>query len=236
MESSRSSQPNLSGRRILLEAAWEASRFGELSESVKQELLATATVTSLAKDEMIRWDVPILMVIATGRVGIYVSSTERLAMMRHLGPGEMTGLASAFRPTLSPARLPLIIKAATPAQIMKLSPQRLATVAQRDGAIAWRIGQWLVDDMVAGHMLLADEIFLSVKQLLARTLLDLAVQEGGRWLVYETQQNLADAIGSVRAVTGRALSELRDAGLLVREGRALRILDRDGLRASIPDD
>ncbi|MGW8816092.1 Crp/Fnr family transcriptional regulator [Gordonia terrae] len=118
---------------------------------------------------------------------------------------------------------------------MKLSPQRLATVAQRDGAIAWRVGQWLVDDMVAGHVLLADEIFLSVKQLLARTLLDLAVDHQGRWLVYETQQNLADAIGSVRAVTGRALSDLRDAGFLVREGRALRILDRAGLRAMIDE-
>ncbi|MGW8934426.1 Crp/Fnr family transcriptional regulator [Gordonia terrae] len=218
---------------MMLESAWDASRFGELPGSVKQEMLATASITTLDRGEMLRWDVPTLMVIASGRVGIYVSSTERLAVMRHLGPGEMTGLASALRPNLSPARLPLIIKAATPAQVMKLSPQRLELVAQRDGTIAWRIGQWLVDDMVAGHTLLADEIFLSVKQLLARTLLDLAVEEDGRWLVYETQQNLADAIGSVRAVTGRALSDLREAGLLIREGRALRILDRAGLRATI---
>lgn len=218
-----------SARLARLEAAWHASRLDELPEYVRCEMLASATERTLQRGEMVRWDRPILLLMASGQACIYLSSTERLAAIRYLEPGEMTGILLAFMPNLRPSRLPLVIRAATTCTVVELSPQKLGTLAQDNGDVAWRVGRFLAEDVVEGHTHLANEIFLTVRQLLAQTLLLLAVKEGGRPVVRATQQDLADAIGSVRAVVGRALIELRDQGLVSRDGRVLTLTDIDGL-------
>ncbi|MFF1880709.1 Crp/Fnr family transcriptional regulator [Pseudarthrobacter sp. NPDC058196] len=219
-----------SARTADLEAAWQGSRLSELPDSFRRELLAGASLIRLQRDETVRWDRPSVLVVCSGRVIIYVSSIERMAAMRFLGPGDMTGLAPAFLPQLGPTELPIVIRASTTSSVMCLSRERLSTLAQREGAVAWRIGQWLAEDMVSGHTLLTDGIFFTVRQRLAQALLNLAVQESGRLIVHQTQQHLAEIIGSVRTVVGRELSDFQERGLLVRQGRTLAIIDPDNLR------
>ncbi|WP_319456987.1 MULTISPECIES: Crp/Fnr family transcriptional regulator [unclassified Mycobacterium] len=212
-------------RRSRLTAAWQASRLAETPDSFRDALLDHASESSVGAGEIIRWDGPLLVVVMSGQACVHLTSVDRRAAMRYLRRGEMVGLVTVFLPALAPTRIPMVIRALTACTIMKLPPKLFATLAQRDGKLAWRVGQWIADDMVTGHAVLADDIFLSVRQLLARHLLDLAVAENGRLIVYATQQDLADAIGSVRAVVGRSISELRSEGLLVRDGRAMRLTD-----------
>jgi CRP/FNR family transcriptional regulator len=78
---------------------------------------------------------------------------------------------------------------------------------------------------------LAGNTFGTVRQRVARHLLDLAAAgDRTRALVAPvTQQELADAVGSVRAVVARSLGELRDAGLVGSSSDGIVILDPGGL-------
>ena len=70
---------------------------------------------------------------------------------------------------------------------------------------------------------------MQVRQRVARHLLDLAVREDGVLVVRATQQDLADAIGSVREVVSRAVMGFREQGLLARSSEGLVVLDPAGL-------
>lgn len=223
----RSDQVNALRQRLAV--AWSESRLAELPPHFREILLPLAGERTFAPGETVRWDRPLLVVMMSGQLCVYMSSIERRAAMRYLRRGDMVGLMTVFIPDLAPTHLPIVIRAVTTCRVMELPPARFAALAQRDGKVAWRVGQWLAHDIVAGHTVLADDIFLSVRQLIARHLLDLASPRQGKLVVDATQQDLADAVGSVRAVVGRILSEFRDEGLVVREGRSLLLLDRDGL-------
>jgi CRP/FNR family transcriptional regulator len=73
--------------------------------------------------------------------------------------------------------------------------------------------------------------FASVRQRVARQLLDLASTDGqgdgsdGELSVRITQQDLADATGTVREVVVRTLRQLRDAGVVRTERDRIVVLD-----------
>ena len=72
--------------------------------------------------------------------------------------------------------------------------------------------------------------FSTVRQRVARHLLDLASEQrnGGRLVARVSQQELADAVGSVREVVFRVLRELRSEGVIrtSREGIELLLPER----------
>jgi CRP/FNR family transcriptional regulator len=72
--------------------------------------------------------------------------------------------------------------------------------------------------------------FGSVRQRLARMLLDLAAQGGeeGFRLPF-THQELASRLGTVREVVSRNLSRFQTEGLIRSEGRSIRLIHRAGL-------
>jgi CRP/FNR family transcriptional regulator len=70
--------------------------------------------------------------------------------------------------------------------------------------------------------------FGSVRQRVAAHLLDLASDRqrpGGRLVAHVSQQELADAAGSVREVVARALRDLRVAGIVATAADSVVILD-----------
>jgi CRP/FNR family transcriptional regulator len=76
--------------------------------------------------------------------------------------------------------------------------------------------------------------FASVRQRVARQLLDLASTEpgidaNGELAVRITQQNLADAVGTVREVVVRTLRQLRDDGVVRTERDRIVLVDPAGL-------
>ena len=74
--------------------------------------------------------------------------------------------------------------------------------------------------------------FGSVTQRLARLLLDAARQAGAdEFDLPLTHQELASRLGTVREVVSRNLARFRAEGLILIQGRMVRIQDRAGLEA-----
>lgn len=61
-------------------------------------------------------------------------------------------------------------------------------------------------------------------------LLDLAIEQGGEQTVVATVQDLALAVGSVREMVSRTLSELRAEGLIASRNGAIVLIDSKRLR------
>jgi CRP/FNR family transcriptional regulator len=68
---------------------------------------------------------------------------------------------------------------------------------------------------------------MSVRERIGRHLLDLATehQEGDRLLARVSQQDLADAVASVRTVVSRTLQEMRREGLIETSRDEIVVLD-----------
>jgi CRP-like cAMP-binding protein len=136
-----------------------------------------------------------------------------------------------INPAINRAPLRMQHTATRESHVIELSAERLRALADRDAATLQLFNQWLARDMIDGHHVLTDDIFFSVRQLLARHLLQRAVHLQGKLVVPATQEELAEAIGSVRSVVARVLSDLRVDGLVDRDKKGLIIADADGLHA-----
>ena len=104
-------------------------------------------------------------------------------------------------------------------------------VAQADARVAWAVAEEVTRRLDAVLAAFAGTAFGSVRQRVARHLLDLAAPRwrGAVLLAPVSQQELADAAGTVREVVARALRELRDAGLVETTKRGVLLRDPAGL-------
>jgi CRP/FNR family transcriptional regulator len=107
------------------------------------------------------------------------------------------------------------IQAMTSSLVVALRVGTLRALLATDPLVARACAEELTREL---HRLLDDiseQAFLSVRQRLVRQLLLLATADPGPALVVRTgQQELADAIGSVREVVTRNLHQLREDGLI----------------------
>jgi CRP/FNR family transcriptional regulator, cyclic AMP receptor protein len=131
----------------------------------------------------------------------------------------------------SPFSLPATIQAVTDADLLAFRPSVVQRAAERDA----RVARALIDELSERVLSFIAEIpgsaFATVRQRVARHLLDLASegQTGPELVAAVGQQDLADAVGTVREVVVRALRELRQAGLLETRREGIVLLDPDRL-------
>ncbi len=208
-----------------------------LPPAAAERLLAEAIRINVPAGSIVYRDEesPRLLVVVTGLLRIFVSSRDgRQATVRYARSGDVAGLALVVG---GPA--PESIQAMTSSYLVALRVATLDGLLRTDPGVAracaeelgLQVHQLLVD--------IAEQAFLPVRQRLARQLLLLATPGPGRHLVVTTsQQELADAIGSVREVVTRTLHGLQEERL-VRLGRAgilvldpLRLSDEAGLGAA----
>jgi len=164
---------------------------------------------------------PRLLVVVTGLLRIFVSSPDgRQVTVRYARSGDVAGLALVVG---GPA--PMSIQAMTSSLLVALRTATLREMLASDPGVARACAEELGRQV---HQLLldvAEQAFLPVRQRLARQLLLLAAPGPGRHLVVTaSQQELADAIGSVREVVTRTLHGLQDERL-VRVGHGILVLD-----------
>lgn len=79
---------------------------------------------------------------------------------------------------------------------------------------------------------------LSTEQRLCKQLLRLSKRSGPNQALIEqlpTQQELATFISSQRESVGREMSKLKDQGLILREGKSLKILNLHGIETKLSD-
>ena len=167
------------------------------------------------------------IVVLEGLLRTYVSAPDgRQATIRYTRPGEIVGLALVIG---GPA--PLSIQAVTGASVVALRLDVLRSLLETDPAVARACAEELARQLFRAFGEIAEQAFLSVRQRVARQLLDLAVHlDDGTLLAHVSQQELADAVASAREVVARALHELQEAGLVTSTHRG--IVVRDPLRLS----
>lgn len=224
----------LAGER--LRAAVEASHLRTLPAAVLEGLLAGARPVTAEAGSVIRWEGDTeahFDLVLAGLTRVFFSAPDgRTLTVRYVRPGGLLGAVSLFPPGFV---LPATIQAVTAAELLRLAPATVRRAADTDV----RVARVLVDELAERVLTFIPEIpgsaFTTVRQRVARHLLDLAAERPGsdRLVAEVGQQELADAVGTVREVVVRALRQLRQAGL-IRTGRSgVELLAPEGLAAEV---
>jgi CRP/FNR family transcriptional regulator len=209
-------------------------------EAIPAGFLATLPVSAAARllADAVRIDVPAggtvyrdeergrVIVVLHGLLRTYLSSPDgRQVTIRYTRNGEVVGLALVLG---GPA--PITIQALTSASVVALRIDVLRSLLEADPAVARACAEELARQLFRAFDEIADQAFLSVRQRVARQLLDLAVHtDDGTLVARVSQQELADAIASGREVVSRALHELQGAGLVSPTRSGIVVRDPVGL-------
>lgn len=167
---------------------------------------------------------PQVVLVVQGLVRVYLASVEgRQVTVRYARPGDVLGIAVLVG---GPANVG--VQAVEPSSLFRISSRTLIAAARRDPRVGWVIAEELNRRLYDTLEQTAVNAFGSVRQRVAAHLLDLAsVQQHprGRLVARVSQQELADAAGSVREVVARVLREFRVAGIVDTAADSVVILD-----------
>jgi CRP/FNR family transcriptional regulator, cyclic AMP receptor protein len=211
-------------------AAVEASHLRELPPEVLDDLFTGAVRTKLPAGSFAhreREAAPYLELVVAGVVRVFVAAPDgRTMTIRYCRPGELLGAMSLFASGFSE---PATKQALVDAELVSLSPARVRHVAERDVRVA-RVFLIELSERARNFVHeIPGSAFASVRQRVARQLLDLASmrpgQRDGELAVQVTQQELAAAAGTVREVVVRTLRQLRECGAVRTERDRIIILD-----------
>jgi CRP/FNR family transcriptional regulator len=170
-------------------------------------------------------------VVAEGTLRLTIRANDgREATLRLIRRGATLGLVSMFQPDYTPTGHERSVVAVERSTLVFFESQTFMRMCHQNSefvlyllrqTIEW--GGALVD--AAGQF-----AFMSVRQRVSGYLLNVATPEpSGRLVAPITQQQLANAIGSVREVVARTLHDLRSDGLVSVSRARVAILDREGL-------
>jgi len=221
-----------------LAGAIAASRLGGLSPHCLDRLLAGSRIREDAAGSLVR---PIgeggshLELVVAGLVRAEVSSPDgRSLAIRYAHPGSLLGVASLFgEPYIMPGSLHALVDSV----LLELRPEVVRRVAHEDLSVAAALLDELSDRVVGFVAEIPGSAFTTVRQRIARHLMSVATdQPGGQALVARiTQQQLADAVGTVREVVVRELRSLREERVVETGSRSITILDSGRLIADLSD-
>ncbi len=221
----------LSGFTDDVASAWRESFLNRLPDHAAGVLLETAIEIQAERGQAVRREMltaPAMpMLVASGLVRVFVSSASgREVTIRYVRRGAVIGIAAALA---GGARHGL--ESVSEARLLVLQSKTLRRLAQTDIDVSWALCQELRDNVLEITDHLSTNVFQSVIERVAATLLELAVEDGdGRLTVDANQQRIADAVGSVREVVARSLRQLRAAGLIDRSGSTTVLLDPASLQ------
>lgn len=168
--------------------------------------------------------------VVHGLVRVYLASLEgRQVTVRYARPGDVLGIAVLVG---GPAGVG--VQAVEPSSLFRISSRTLTAAARQDARVGWAIAEELNRRLYDTLEQTAVNAFGSVKQRAAAHLLDLAAAQqhpAGRLAAHVSQQELADAVGSVREVVARVLRDFRVAGIVATAADSVVILDAARLYA-----
>jgi len=205
--------------------AVEAGFLGSLPVEAARLLLDEAVRIDIPASSVIYRDEenPRSIVVLTGLLRVFMRAPDgRQVTVRYARPGDIFGLALMIG---GPA--PLSIQAVTDASFATLRVDTLRRLLRDNIEVARAIAAELTNQLYEALDEVADNAFLTVRQRIGRHLLDLATerQEGARLIARISQQELADAVASVRTVVSRELQEMRREGLIETSREGIVVLD-----------
>jgi len=165
-----------------------------------------------------------LAVILRGLLRVYMHADDgRQVTVRYVRAGDLVGV-----PALIGGPAPVFVQAVTSGAAFFFNIDRVKGAAHHDAQLAWALAEESVHRLYDVLEELAGNAFASVRQRVARHLLDLAASRSGasgQLTARVSQQDLANSVGSVREVVARVLAELRSEGLVRTSPGRVEIVD-----------
>lgn len=189
-----------------------------LGEAVRLDLPPGAVVY---RDD----EAPRVIVVVAGVLRLFMGDSDgRQVTVLYAHPGDVLGLALTLG---GPA--PVNIQTVSAASVLALRVDSLRAMVAADPVVARTCAEELSRQLFRAFDEVAANAFRTVHQRVARHLLDLSTPDEGRLVARVSQQEIADATGSVREVVARALHDLREMGLIETARDRVAVLDPLGL-------
>ncbi len=213
-------------------AALAASHLGDLPPQLMDELLDGARRLEVSAGATIHQEgeqVPHVEVVVHGLVRVHVTAPDgRTLTVRYCRVGALMGILSLYT---MPFVMPATTQAVVDSDLLAIKPVVVRRLADHDVRVAKALLAELSERALALVAEIRSSTFSNVRQRIARHLLDLASerQRGADLIAPISQQNLADAVGTVREVVVRTLRDLRQEGLLKTERGGIAITSPERL-------
>jgi CRP/FNR family transcriptional regulator len=169
-------------------------------------------------------EAPRAMLVVSGLIRIYMTSAEgRQVTIRYGRSSDVLGTALVVG---GPFKVTAITLA--PSSVLLIDSRTLEDTARRDVHLAYAVAEEMGSRLREALQQIAINAFGSVKQRVASHLLDLASPQErpeAPLAAHVSQQELADAVGSVREVVARALRDLRASAIVTTSTDSVVILD-----------
>ena len=220
--------------KSVVQQAFEISNLSSLPDKTRARLSATGNLLRVPAGSTLHREgeeAAHLELVISGLLRVYVTALDgRTLTVRYCRPGSILGAVSLFA---SPFSMPASVKALTDAEILSMSAPAIRQAAERDVVLARALIEELSDRVMSFIAEIPGSAFATVRQRVARHLLDLAsvTQLGPRLRVTISQQELADSVGTVREVVVRVLRELREEGCVDTGHDGIALLDPQQLSA-----
>ncbi len=209
-----------------LQYAVLASHLRELPADVIDDLIAGAVRLKIPASSVIHREgegAPVLELVVSGLVRVFVTAPDgRTMTVRYCRPGALLGVMSLFIPKFA---LPAAVQALVDAELLALSPGVARRAAARDICVTQALLREQSERAISFLYEVPGSAFATVRQRVARHLLDLASEGGPELVVPISQQQLAEAVGTVREVIVRVLRELSTSGVVHTERNRIIIVD-----------
>ena len=224
-----------------MEAVWHLHKYdclSKLSEAERAEIRAAAAVRRYARGEVVFAPDPVpesVYLLEQGLVRIYRLSKEGAeATLGFVGDGEVFGELSA----LDHLARESYAEAARPSVVWRIPRLQFKRLVSKIEALSHCVSVRTGTRLKKIETRLEDLIFRSVRERIARVLLELSEDFGrpdpkGSGFLLDvplTQTQIGSLVGASRQSVNRALGELEAEGLIGRSGRRLAIRRPEELR------
>jgi CRP/FNR family transcriptional regulator len=218
-----------------------ATKESDFSAQVKQTLaksllseLPPALIEQLLEDTH-RIDVPRFStmydyhcaLVISGLIRIYITSPGgRQVTVSYARSGELFGLAGIIA-----GPPPVNAQVLTDATLLLLNGKTLTRLGQSEPLLGWIFARVITGRLYETLDAMAAHTFGSLRQRITRYLLDRATsgKKTSTLIAAISQQELADAVGSVRPVVARILRDLRTEGLIETVNEGIALIKPEGL-------
>jgi CRP/FNR family transcriptional regulator len=212
-------------------AALQSSFLDALSPAARDRLMSDAIRLDIPAGTVAYrdWEMPRTALVIKGLLRVYLQSANgRQTTLRYARAGDILGAPVAVGGPVG-----VSVQSLTETSVLILNLATLQSLGHSDAAFAWAVAEEVTRRLYEVIETFAGNAFGSLRQRIARQLLDLAAAEQQRdagLIARVTQQELADATGTVREVAARVLRQMRDQGLVDTTRQGIRVLDPSGLQ------
>ncbi len=223
----------------LVEAALAASLLESLPPAAMSRLALDAVRAEIPAGRVLyrAGEQPRPALVVSGMVRLFLTTAEgREINLCYARVGELVGVAGIID---APSQVSA--QAITDTRLWRFGLESMREVAAAHPQLALALVRQLLDRLYRVVVEVRGTTFGTVRSRVARHLLDLAAeqqaedagggQHAGELVAPVTQQQLADAVGSVRQVIGRVLAELHADGLVEPIRHGVIVLNAEALRA-----